>query len=1211
MSRSALGARIHMRVFVVPIAAILTFAALTPTTRAQATNPQYLFVSQTLPSPATGNGIATYIVDPTTGALTPSGATPVQPRTAVIGQLALNPAGTFLFAASQVAADDTDIGVFTVGADGQLTEIPTSPFGLSQATAAPIAVAVSPNGNYLYVASSYTPPGQQDPAQLNETLVDVLAIAADGSLSVANTFTITPPNTCSPSQPTYATPVGMYLHPAQKWLYVFMSVLSNDSNVACTSQPEAIQQFTIQTDGTLALGAFGALPANSSNAAAITGSPDGSAIFLLNGSTYPANKIAFALEVYQGTGAANVYNEFDYTGDLPLVGARGGAAVDSTSTYLYTPMGTFTFANGIIAPGQLGGNIFANGSELSSPALPLIFGSPATGLVSELVNTDGSLTAAPGSPYAIVPAAPQSYPMVLSGTTPTPNVPVMWISVAENPITVSGVVEGQTSGGGEVNISNQGYAPLPAPAISLTGDPSLSQSSNCSPLIAPGTLCTVTVTFSPTSVGTFTGTLTVGPQSVSISASSIAAGAGVGVVPSSWTFPDQKTGTSSAPLTVTFTNPASAFAPVVPTGITITGAASGDYSQTNNCTAILKQGQSCTANVVFAPQAVGERDASLTLTSSTANYYANSAVLTGNGATNPATYTLAQSPDGDGTITQTPPGTSFTANTLITLTAAADGNKSFFSVWSGVCKGSTAPVCSFLITQNTSGNAIFLPTVAVTSVANGPGTVAVQISFGPVTQNGSLQEYAQLTATPNVGASFTGWSGPCADYGGSPNYPYCNFYPTTNIAITATFVGGPTYTLTSSVLGPGTLYQYPPGITLASGATGPVTTVAPGATVQEEAYPAADAAFIGWSGPCALNPNPYCAFTINANTNVVATFAQKYTLATSVVGTGSVTRSLAGTYFNSGTSITLTATPSSGATFTSWSGACAGSANPVCTFAISANTNAVATFTQQYTLSTAVSGPGTITQSPTGTSFSSGTPITLTAVPNTGDTFTSWSGACAGSTNPVCTFAITANTSATATFTAPPAVTPSQPSQTGGAGSSFMFTINTSGFSAPPTLTASCSIPGGTCTVSGTTLTVTTTARTSRQVHPTASLLTPPAIGGGDPTQFAPAKMTLPATHAYSEFSFAEAQRRLAPLRLPLLVLAAIFAMCLMLPSTRGRRTLSSAALVGCLALLAACGGGGGGGGTVTGTPAGTYTVTVNATSGAQSANTTVSVIVQ
>jgi hypothetical protein len=56
---------------------------------------------------------------------------------------------------------------------------------------------------------------------------------------------------------------------------------------------------------------------------------------------------------------------------------------------------------------------------------------------------------------------------------------------------------------------------------------------------------------------------------------------------------------------------------------------------------------------------------------------------------------------------------------------------------------------------------------------------------------------------------------------------------------------------------------------------------------------------------------------------------------------------------------------------------------------------------------------------------------------------------------------------------------------------------------------------------------------------------------------------------------------------------------------------LAMFAMLGGLTLLAACGGGGGGSGGQTGTPAGTYVVTIKAIAGTQTATTTVSVVVQ
>jgi len=56
--------------------------------------------------------------------------------------------------------------------------------------------------------------------------------------------------------------------------------------------------------------------------------------------------------------------------------------------------------------------------------------------------------------------------------------------------------------------------------------------------------------------------------------------------------------------------------------------------------------------------------------------------------------------------------------------------------------------------------------------------------------------------------------------------------------------------------------------------------------------------------------------------------------------------------------------------------------------------------TYALTLSTGTTGGGTITKSPNLSVYDSGATVTLTAVPNTGYKFTSWSGAVTGTTNP-------------------------------------------------------------------------------------------------------------------------------------------------------------------------------------------------------------------
>jgi uncharacterized repeat protein (TIGR02543 family) len=73
----------------------------------------------------------------------------------------------------------------------------------------------------------------------------------------------------------------------------------------------------------------------------------------------------------------------------------------------------------------------------------------------------------------------------------------------------------------------------------------------------------------------------------------------------------------------------------------------------------------------------------------------------------------------------------------------------------------------------------------------------------------------------------------------------------------------------------------------------------------------------------------------------------------------------------------------------------------------------------QYTLTTSVSpsGGGSITANPSQPSYPSGTQVVLTAAPNTGYSFSGWSGGASGAANPL-TVTITGNTSITANFVA-------------------------------------------------------------------------------------------------------------------------------------------------------------------------------------------------
>ena len=151
--------------------------------------------------------------------------------------------------------------------------------------------------------------------------------------------------------------------------------------------------------------------------------------------------------------------------------------------------------------------------------------------------------------------------------------------------------------------------------------------------------------------------------------------------------------------------------------------------------------------------------------------------------------------------------------------------------------------------------------------------------------------------------------------------------------------------------------------------------------------------------------------------NVSTAPPAQYSLTTNAVGSGSVSINPSGGLYNSGTPVTLTATPEAGYQFSGWSGDLSGSLNPA-VLTMNANKTIIATFTPlppQYTLTVNTVGSGNVALNPAGNVYNDGTTVTLTATPMAGYQFNGWSGDLSGSTNPV-TLTMNANKIVVATF---------------------------------------------------------------------------------------------------------------------------------------------------------------------------------------------------
>ncbi len=177
--------------------------------------------------------------------------------------------------------------------------------------------------------------------------------------------------------------------------------------------------------------------------------------------------------------------------------------------------------------------------------------------------------------------------------------------------------------------------------------------------------------------------------------------------------------------------------------------------------------------------------------------------------------------------------------------------------------------------------------------------------------------------------------------------------------------------------------------------------------------------FSGWSGDATGTTNPL-TISILDDTSITANFIQnEYTLNVSVdpVDSGSVLVDPQQATYHYGDTVMLTASPNTGWALTEWSGDATGIENPL-EVTITGNTNITANFTDEYSLVVTVdpTNSGTVTVDPEQTVYHYGDEVTLTAIAETGWTFSGWGGDATGTESPL-TLTIEGNTSITANFT--------------------------------------------------------------------------------------------------------------------------------------------------------------------------------------------------
>ncbi|HEY6293675.1 MAG TPA: choice-of-anchor D domain-containing protein, partial [Terriglobia bacterium] len=311
----------------------------------------------------------------------------------------------------------------------------------------------------------------------------------------------------------------------------------------------------------------------------------------------------------------------DFNGDGKLDLAVPGLVSSSVAVLLGNGDGTFD-APAFYSTGQYPESVATgdfNGDGILDLALPT---DSSLGTISVLLGKgDGSFQSAANFPSGLLPVAITTADFNNDGKLDVATADLdgnavsalLETTVLLSPATVTFTSQniGTTSAPETVTLTNIGTTSVSVSSIA-TALP-FAETNTCSSSLNAGASCTASITFTPTTPGASTGSLTAtdgavgSPQVVSLSGSST--GSFVSLSPASLNFGSVNVGSVSSKQSVTLTNTGNAT-------LNITSiSTSGDYSESSNqCGSSLAPAASCTINVTFKPTAGGTRSGTLSVT---------------------------------------------------------------------------------------------------------------------------------------------------------------------------------------------------------------------------------------------------------------------------------------------------------------------------------------------------------------------------------------------------------------------------------------------------------------------------------------------------------------------------------------------------------------------------------------------------------------------
>jgi hypothetical protein len=212
-------------------------------------------------------------------------------------------------------------------------------------------------------------------------------------------------------------------------------------------------------------------------------------------------------------------------------------------------------------------------------------------------------------------------------------------------------------------------------------------------------------------------------------------------------------------------------------------------------------------------------------------------------------------------------------------------------------------------------------------------------------------------------------------------------------------------------------------------------------TVTATAQPSAGWSFLHWLGD-ASGTNAVVNVAMDQDRAIQAVFGT--TLSTTVAGSGQILLNPPGGLYAYGATVRLTGVPQPGNYFGFWGNAATGSSNPLY-FTILNPTQTVSSIfgalsAGQVALTLLITGGGHVTANPSANAYALNQTVTLTAVPDSGQSFVNWTGDASGSQNPL-SISMSQSRVITANFSSHPALRASLPGVEGLTPEGFRLTL--------------------------------------------------------------------------------------------------------------------------------------------------------------------------